>query len=100
VGCGLCEQVCPEKVITLRRELYLEKEALDYTVVAEDEMINCLQCKKPYINKKALESVESKLFKDESLEQTFAGDRKNILRMCPDCRTVMAMQEVDKGWRP
>jgi len=47
-----------------------------------------------------LESVESKLFKDESLEQTFAGDRKNILRMCPDCRTVMAMQEVDKGWRP
>ena len=100
VGCGLCEQVCPEKVITLRSELYLEKEALDYMLVSEDEMINCVQCKKPYINKKALEAVESRLFKDESLEQTFAGDRKNILRMCPDCRTVMAMQEVDKGWRP
>jgi len=100
VGCGLCEQVCPEKVITLHSDLYLKKEALEYTVVAEDEMINCVQCKKPYINKKALQAVESRLFKDESLDQTFAGDRKNILRMCPDCRTVMAMQEVDKGWRP
>ncbi len=100
VGCGLCEQVCPERVITLHNELYLEKEALDFTVVAEDEMINCIQCNKPYINRRALEAVESKLFNVESLQHTFSGNRKNILRMCPDCRTVEAMMEVEKGWEP
>ena len=100
VGCGLCEQVCPENVITLRRELFLEKQALDYLMVAEDEMIACVKCGKPYINKRALEAVESKLFEVESLRATFSGNRKNILKMCPDCRTVEAMMEVEKGWEP
>jgi len=100
VGCGLCEQVCPENVITLRRELFLEKQALDYLMVAEDEMIACAKCGKPYINKRALEAVESKLFEVESLRATFSGNRKNILKMCPDCRTVEAMMEVEKGWEP
>ena len=100
MGCGLCEQLCPEKVITLREELRLNKISLDYRKVAEDEMVACIQCKNPYINRRALEAIESKILGVESLQSTFSGDRKNILRMCPDCRTVMAMQEVDKGWRP
>ncbi len=100
VGCGLCEQLCPEKVITLKRELHLEKISLDYREVAEDEMVACTQCKKHYINRRALEAIENKVLEVESLHSTFSGNRKNFLRMCPDCRTVMAMQEVDKGWRP
>ena len=100
VGCGLCEQVCPENVVTLKRELFLEKPTLDYKMVVEDEMIACAKCGKPYINRRALEAVESKLFEIESLKHTFSGDRKNILKMCPDCRTVVAMMEVDKGWEP
>jgi ferredoxin len=100
VGCGLCEQVCPENVVTLRRELFLEKPTLDYKKVVEDEMIACAKCGKPYINRRALEAVESKLFEIESLKHTFSGDRKNILKMCPDCRTVVAMMEIDKGWEP
>jgi ferredoxin len=100
VGCGLCEQVCPENVITLRSELFLEKPTLDYKKVVEDEMINCSKCEKPYINRRALEAVESKLFEIESLKHTFSGDRKNILKMCPDCRTVVAMMEIEKGWEP
>ena len=100
VGCGLCEQVCPENVVTLKSELFLEKPTLDYKKVVEDEMINCSKCEKPYINRRALEAVESKLFEIESLKHTFSGDRKNILKMCPDCRTVVAMMEVEKGWEP
>jgi len=100
VGCGLCEQVCPENVVTLKRELFLEKPTLDYKKVVEDEMIACAKCGKPYINRRALEAVESKLFEIESLKHTFSGDRKNILKMCPDCRTVVAMMEVEKGWEP
>jgi len=97
VGCGLCEQLCPEKVITLKRELHLDKISLDYRKVAEDEMVACTQCKKPYINRRALEAIESKVLGVESLQSTFSGNRKNILRMCPDCRTVEAMMEVEKG---
>jgi hypothetical protein len=80
--------------------LFLEKPTLDYKKVVEDEMINCSKCEKPYINRRALEAVESKLFEIESLKHTFSGDRKNILKMCPDCRTVVAMMEVEKGWEP
>ncbi len=39
-------------------------------------MINCSKCEKPYINRRALEAVESKLFEIESLKHTFSGDRK------------------------
>ena len=63
-------------------------------------MVACTQCKKPYINLRALEAIENKVLEVESLQSTFSGNRKNILRMCPDCRTVMAMEEVDQGWRP
>jgi len=100
VACGLCEQFCPEKVITLKRELHLDKISLDYRKVAEDEMVACTQCKKPYINRRALEAIKAKVSGVESLQSTFSGNRKNFLKMCPDCRTVIAMQEVDKGWSP
>ena len=68
--------------------------------VAEDDMVACLKCNKPYINRRALEAVESKLFNIDSLKSTFSGDRKNILKMCPDCRTIDAVREVEKGWVP
>ena len=100
VRCGLCEQVCPENVITLKSEIVIDKLALDYVTVAEDDMVSCKKCSKPYINRRALESIESKLFSIDSLKDTFSGNRKNILRMCPDCRTVEAVKEVEKGWEP
>jgi ferredoxin len=100
VACGLCEKVCPEHVITLRREIYFDKSALDYQTVVEDSMVSCAKCGKPYINRKALETVEGRLFSLESLLDTFGGQRRNLLRMCPDCRAVDAMLEVEKGWKP
>ncbi|HZD41038.1 MAG TPA: 4Fe-4S dicluster domain-containing protein, partial [Terriglobales bacterium] len=100
VACGLCETVCPEHVITLRREIYLEKDALQYQTMVQDPMVPCAKCGKAYINRKALETVEARLFSLESLLDTFAGNRKNLLRMCPDCRAVDAMLEVEKGWKP
>ena len=100
VACGLCETVCPEKVITLRPELYLEREALEWRVVVEDEMVRCARCDKPYINRKALEAVEKRVLDLKSLLDTFHGKRRELLRMCPDCRAVSAMFEMEKGWDP
>jgi ferredoxin len=100
VACGLCEKVCPEHVITLRHEVYFDKSALDDLTVVQDRMVSCLKCGKPYVNQKALEAVEARLLPLESLLDTFAGNRRGLLRMCPDCRAVDAMLEVEKGWKP
>ena len=100
VACGLCETVCPENVITLRHEIYFDRAALDYQTVVQDDMVACAHCGKPYINRKALEAVESRVLSIASLIETFSGQRRNLLRMCPDCRAVSAMLEVEKGWEP
>jgi ferredoxin len=100
VACGLCEKVCPEHVITLRPEIYFDKGALDHQTAVQDSMVSCAKCGKPYINRKALETVEARIFSLESLFDTFSGNRRNLLRMCPDCRAVDAMMEVEKGWKP
>ncbi len=100
ISCGLCENFCPEKVISVRSELFLEKQALEYSVVARDEMLTCISCEKPFINRRALEAVEAKVLDLAALLDTFEGDRKKLLRMCPDCRAAYAILEVDKGWEP
>ncbi len=100
VACGMCEPVCPEKVIRLVPELPLQPSALDYQTVAQDEMIACHKCGKPYINRRALERIEAKVLHLPSLGETFKGARGNLLRMCPDCRAAIAVLEMQKGWVP
>jgi ferredoxin len=100
VACGLCEKICPEKVITLRHEIFFARDALEYQTLVQDDMVSCVKCGTPYINRRALETVEARLLSLESLLDTFSGKRRDLLRMCPDCRTVVAMLEVEKGWKP
>ncbi|MCP4294974.1 MAG: 4Fe-4S dicluster domain-containing protein, partial [Proteobacteria bacterium] len=100
IGCKLCYSACPENVITISAELYLEKLSLDYLKVAEDEMVKCEKCGDPYIGRKALDKVETKIFALEALKSTFSGTRKYILRKCPDCRAIDAMNDVNQGWEP
>ncbi|MFQ5830285.1 MAG: 4Fe-4S dicluster domain-containing protein [Candidatus Methylomirabilia bacterium] len=100
VNCGLCVTVCPESVITLKNELYLDCGALAYQVVVQDETLHCAQCNVPFANKRAVEVVEATVFGMADLLDTFAGERRDLLRMCPNCRAVSAMQEMEKGWEP
>ncbi len=100
IACGLCETVCPEDVIALQPELELSRRALDYQPVVQDAPVGCARCGKPFINQKALEAIEAKLAGLDMVGDTFAGARQSLLRMCPDCRAVAAMMEVNKGWEP
>lgn len=100
VACGLCAQACPERVITLRRELPLARASLEWTPVVQDELVGCSRCGKPYINRRALEAVEARVLDLPALLETFAGPRRGLLRMCPDCRAVMAVLQVEEGWEP
>jgi heterodisulfide reductase subunit A-like polyferredoxin/coenzyme F420-reducing hydrogenase delta subunit len=96
VACGMCEKACPENVITLRRDLILEKAAFAYQVKVQDEMVGCLQCGKEYINKRALAAIQAKV----GTMEAFLEGRADLLLMCPNCRAVKAMIEVQKGWEP
>jgi ferredoxin len=96
VACGMCEKACPESVITLRRDLILEKAAFAHQVMVQDEMVGCLQCGKEYINKRALAAIQAKV----GMMDAFLGSRADLLLMCPNCRAVKAMMEVQKGWEP
>ncbi len=100
VNCGLCATACPENVITVKPEFYLDRDALDWHVVVQDEMVKCARCETPFINRKALEGIEAKVFSVQSVLDTFADTRRNLLRMCPNCRAVAAMMEMQKGWEP
>jgi ferredoxin len=100
VNCGLCVTACPEHAIALRPELSLDRSGLDWQVIIRDEMVKCVKCGKPFINRKALQAVEAKVFSIESIVDTFAGSRRNLLRMCPNCRAVAAVLEMEKGWEP
>ncbi|MEE8282346.1 MAG: 4Fe-4S dicluster domain-containing protein [candidate division NC10 bacterium] len=96
VACGMCEKACPENVITLHRDLILEKSAFAYQVMVQDEMVGCLQCGKHYINKRALSAIQAKV----GMMEAFLEGRADLLLMCPDCRAVKAMLEMQKGWEP
>ncbi|MFQ5881870.1 MAG: 4Fe-4S dicluster domain-containing protein [Candidatus Methylomirabilales bacterium] len=96
VACGMCEKACPENVITLHRDLILEKAAFAYQVMVQDEMVGCIQCGKPYINKRALSAIQGKV----GMMEAFLQGRADLLLMCPDCRAVKAMLEMQKGWEP
>ena len=100
VACGLCETLCPEDVISLQHEVVFTREALDYRTVVRDEMVACLKCGKPFVNQKSLDAILAKVLQLGPLMDAFSGERRNLLRMCPDCRAVAAMQEVEQGWEP
>jgi ferredoxin len=100
VNCGLCVEVCPEGAITLAPAIPLTARALDWQVQVQDELVACLKCGKPAGNKKAILAVEAKLGALGALADTFAGSRRDLLRMCQNCRAVQAMLEMQKGWEP
>ena len=100
VACGLCETLCPEHVISLRHEVVFTRAALDYQTVVQDDMVACLQCDKPFVNQKSLDAILAKVLQLGPLMDAFSGERQKLLKMCPDCRAVAAMKEVEQGWEP
>ncbi|MBY5993249.1 4Fe-4S binding protein [Ferrimonas balearica] len=83
VQCGLCEQACPEKAITLTARIQLDREARQAEqVLKEEEPFECITCGKPFATKAVVEKMTTAL----AGHSAFAGDALNRLKMCEDCR--------------
>jgi ferredoxin len=72
-GCGYCEQICPERSITLSE--MVGPMNLPARTVYRDEMMRCAKCNTPYVSAKMFKKVSETLQSDES-----------TLRLCQSCR--------------
>lgn len=91
IACSLCVQACPEKVMDMELVLRLDRAGLEYQTKCEDEAVNCLKCGDPFLNKRYLETILLKV----GDSHFFQGKRRDLLRMCPDCRAVTAMMDPE-----
>jgi ferredoxin len=84
VQCGLCQNTCPEKVITLEPRFNFAPEARAARVLKEEEPFACIRCGKPFGTKSSIDRVLGQLaqkhvmFHDERMIRT--------IQMCDDCR--------------
>ncbi|NCG39551.1 MAG: 4Fe-4S dicluster domain-containing protein, partial [Actinobacteria bacterium] len=83
VQCGLCENTCPEKAITLNPRLLADSNArMARRVLNEEEPFKCVECGKPFTTQSMVSRMEEKL----SGHRMFSGDGIRRLRLCEDCR--------------
>lgn len=82
VQCGLCEQACPENVISLTQGLSLDPKRTAPRTLHAEEAFACVRCSKPFAPRSTVEKMVEKL----SEHRFFAGEAINRLKMCEDCR--------------
>ena len=92
---------CPESVITLEPRYNFTDDARRELILNKEDPFECVACGKPFGVRSSIEAMIEKL-KDHSM---FANDPKALdrLRMCEDCRVVVAFETVNPmaaGERP
>ncbi|RMF91826.1 MAG: hypothetical protein D6733_00085 [Methanobacteriota archaeon] len=84
IGCGLCQEICPEKVIKMERVLdlkpFLEREERKFEV----PIISCSQCGKPIMAEAAMRKLKGRL-KERGLE---------MLDMCQSCTDRVTVADL------
>jgi ferredoxin len=93
VQCGLCEQTCPEDVITLEPRLDFKAWSAPPRVLKEEEPFNCIACGKPFGTKSSIERVLGKLGERHWMFQGANARRLDVIKMCADCRVEAVMNE-------
>ena len=93
VQCGLCQQTCPEKVISLVPQLDFRAATASARTLKEEEPFLCIKCGKPFGTKSTIERIAAKL---EGKHWMFKGQpqRLDALKMCADCRVIMVTEDA------
>ncbi|MFQ6136417.1 MAG: hydrogenase iron-sulfur subunit [Candidatus Hydrothermarchaeales archaeon] len=79
IACGICEEVCPEKAIKLRKQIDLERFIAAQKEEIKVKLINCERCGKPIMASTAFNKLTGSL-EEEELE---------LPRLCQDCMDRM-----------
>jgi len=92
VQCGLCQATCPEHVITLKPQLDFAAATARSRLLKEEEPFRCIRCGRPFGVRSTIERVIGKLAGQHWM---YPKDSKRIdvLRMCDDCRVVVATED-------
>jgi len=95
--CGICENTCPERAITLAPQLDLGNAALSHRVLHEEEPFECISCGKPFGVKSTIHAVMEKL---EGKHWMYTGsDNTKLIQMCDDCRVNAQYHQEDSPFR-
>jgi len=90
VQCGLCEQSCPERAISISPRLLLDTDARNAVrLLNEDAPFHCLSCGSAFATKSVIGRMEQRLA-GHSMFSTSAARRR--LQLCGDCRVADMMQ--------
>jgi formate hydrogenlyase subunit 6/NADH:ubiquinone oxidoreductase subunit I len=84
VQCGLCEQSCPERAISLeRRFVFSSTRRKQASVLNEEEPFACIRCGKPFTTRRMIDHMTEKLAGHWMFKDQGALAR---LKMCENCR--------------
>lgn len=89
VQCGLCEQTCPEKAITLAPRLTSIEQRKQKVTLNKTEPFHCISCGKAFGTLKMVELMLGRI----GTHHAFSGDALDRLKMCSDCRVVDMMKK-------
>ena len=85
-GCGYCEQICPERSITLSE--MVGPMNLTARTVYRDELMRCAKCNTPYVSAKMFKKVSETLQSDGT-----------TLRLCQSCRQKETYEKILGSFR-
>jgi len=93
-NCTYCISSCPEKCMELKSDkIELNPAWFEYEELAKDDIFKCIECSKPFTNKRAIEKIIT------LMTPIFAGDdlKLKTLKCCPDCKAKVVTKEFAKG---
>ncbi len=81
--CGLCAGVCPEDAITYEPRLDLTPQALEQSILNEEEPFACIDCGTLFGSRSTIERITEKL----AAHSMYQGEGAlRMIQMCDNCR--------------
>lgn len=90
VQCGLCEQACPEKVITITSQVNFDRASRqELRVLKEEPPFECIVCGTPF----ATQSMVHRMLDMVGEHSAFNANIER-LKMCGDCRVKDLFEDI------
>ncbi len=90
VGCGICEEICPEKALRLEKTLRLDENFFEKLTLQQDEPVFCRRCGKYFGTRKSQEKVRNTL-----ADLGRFNNMLSLLDYCEDCRVKEIFEEEE-----